>query len=111
MSHSLSPASVPSVTERLAIRAKRFTKRARFHLGMAILGRDAKGAWAVLWIIRERALDAVTSDGQVILANCEALAEALHRQMPGTWTFTMKRNVEDETPSLDHPHEKLGDER
>lgn len=64
-------------------------ERFRFWLGMKILGQAPLGVWMRLWIIRERAMKAVGEDGRVTLADCEALAEALYKPMPGNWLFTV----------------------
>lgn len=71
---------------------KAFWQRARMRLGFWILGRDAFRIWMGLWLVRERAQQAITQDGRVELAACEPLAEVLYRPVPGTWSFTITRN-------------------
>lgn len=60
----------------------------RVRLGMKIVGRSYLDAVSRLWLIRERAMTAITRDGHVILADCPALAEALYADIPGEWQVT-----------------------
>ena len=66
-------------------------RHVRLRLAAWLMGDDWSGVIMRLWLIRERALVAVTKDGRVILAECEALSEALYAPMPGTWTLDVTR--------------------
>lgn len=61
----------------------------KLRVGFWLIGGDAMGLWSVLWLIRERAMRAVTRDGGVILAECQSLADALYEQTPGRWRLTL----------------------
>lgn len=63
--------------------------KARIRLGMALMGDDFCQAIALYQLITDRARDAVTPTGHVVLARCEPLAEALYKQVPGNWQLTV----------------------
>ncbi len=64
----------------------------RMKLAAWIMGDGWGGVLTRLWLIRARALDAISEDGMVTLAKCPALAETLYEKMPGTWTLTAVRS-------------------
>lgn len=66
-------------------------KRLRFRIGSAVIGDGWAGVVTRLWLIRDRAMAAVSKDGYVTLAKCPGLAEALYEPMPGTWSLTVER--------------------
>lgn len=70
----------------------RHWRRLRLRLGSWILGDEFYGVVTRLWLIRKRAMAAVTADGYVTLAECPALAEALYKPMPGMWSLTVVRS-------------------
>lgn len=74
-------------------------KRLRFRVGSFVMGDNWAGVVTRLWLIRDRALAAVSKDGMVTLAECPALAEALYERMPGKWALSVAR--------IDAPREPL----
>ena len=69
----------------------RWLQRWRIRIGLKIVGGGYQGAVMRLWLIRERAMTAITQGGGVILADCPALAEALYEPIPGQWRFTIEQ--------------------
>lgn len=76
----------------------RMMNRARLRIGAWILGGGWFGAITRLQLIHQRAEKAVMRDGSVVLADCEALAEALYGEVPGIWTLTVRRTDEEAGP-------------
>lgn len=76
----------------------RLWRKARFRLGCWLLGDGYRGAVMRLWLIRERAMQAITPDGEVVLAKCQPLSDALYAPIPGRWSFTIS-HVDDEPPA------------
>lgn len=66
----------------------------RIRLGIALMGQDFLGVCSLWQLIADRARAAVKPDGTVVLAECQALADALYTQTPGDWTLTLTRKVE-----------------
>lgn len=64
-------------------------QRARLRLGAAILGRGWLGTMQANIIIANRARACITPEGQVILANCQPLADALYKPIPGRWALSV----------------------
>ncbi len=77
-------------------------RRVRLRIGASIMGADWFGVVGVLWLIRDRAREAIRADGSVILADCQPLADALYSQLPGRWKITITR-LDDSIP--DKPSE------
>lgn len=63
----------------------------RLRLAVLLFGDGWSGCVSRLWLIRERAMAAVTKDGRVNLAECQALADALYADIPGNWQLTLSR--------------------
>jgi hypothetical protein len=74
--------------------------RARLRVGCAIIGPGWLGYVTACTILRQRARECITPDGQVILAKCQPLADALYAQIPGDWTLTATRT---DAPPLTGP--------
>lgn len=71
------------------------------------------GGWAHivmrLWLIRDRAMAAVTPEGRVNLAECKALSDALYANLPGSWRLTITREAgQERPPATILPGEKAG---
>jgi hypothetical protein len=59
--------------------------RLRMKLAGWILGDGWTGVISRLWLIRDRAMEAVDKSGQIIPEKSKPLAEALYHDVPGTW--------------------------
>jgi hypothetical protein len=63
----------------------------RLTVGAWIIGGEWHGIVMRLWLIRDRAMEAVTKDGYVDLSRCKLLAEVLYEEMPGEWSLVATR--------------------
>lgn len=70
---------------------RRVLSRVRLRLASWLFGGGWYGAIARLQLIHQRAKLAITPDGHVVLAECEALAEILYADVPGEWKITVER--------------------
>jgi hypothetical protein len=63
-------------------------QRLRLRLGAKLIGGGWLGALTRHVLIAQAARECITMDGQVILAKCQPLADALYADMPGQWSFS-----------------------
>lgn len=96
--------SLPSSSELYAatlLLLARVVNRMRLRVGGWVLGNGWFGVVGRLWLIRERAMIAIHQDGRVVLADCQALADALYGPVPGRWKLTIERLEEPVSPPSD----------
>lgn len=77
----------------------RLIRLARLRLAIVLFGGGWGGVISRLWLIRERAMAAVTREGRVDLANCQALADALYENIPGKWQLTIIKVSDSGSPT------------
>lgn len=70
---------------------RRVLNRVRLRLASWLFGGGWYGAITRLQLVHQRAKLAITPDGHVVLAECEALAEILYADVPGEWKLTVER--------------------
>lgn len=86
-------------------------RQARLKIACWIFGRGWGGIVMRLWLIRDRAMAAVTPEGGVILAECKALSDALYEPIPGHWQITIARIYPPATPVGSSDNSETGDSK
>src|SRR6185437_1797231 len=76
----------------------------RARLALKLMGPRFAMCIARLWVIRDAARECITPDGDVVLAKCRPLSDALYREIPGIWQFTIGvERIDSASPSAVAP--------